>query len=120
MASDKSEVDDSIINFDPLINEVIDGRFRMDLPPAFQMIEDHPRNLDESRRPAKKVKEGDERKRVVQKDPIKGFMMQPGENWSQDFCGKCIDERPRWKKHLHNVSQMVDPRLLLQRLPKRS
>ena len=61
------------------------------------MVEDHSREYDESRRPTKKVKEGDERKKVIQTDPIKGFMMQPGENWSQDFCGKCIDERLSWR-----------------------
>ncbi len=61
------------------------------------MVENHPRDNEEPKRPTKKAKEGDKQKQVIQKNPIKGFMMQPGENWSQDFCGKYIDERPSWR-----------------------
>eukprot|EP00957_Ditylum_brightwellii_P179463 13671028-Ditylum_brightwellii.AAC.1 len=100
-ASNRSEVDDNVLNFSQAIEDVIKGRFNMRLPPVFQMIDNSTsgdtlsKKGDKPNKKAKKEKQSKDRL-VKNNDQLDDFKMSSTETWENDFCGKAVRERPDW------------------------
>ena len=107
-AKTHDEVDDSIINFQPLINQVIFGSFHMILPPTFSMKSPKVsgpidggkcRDADENKRNKKKGKGNDEAHFLMKnKFPHGEICMLTNETWAGNFAGKQVDQRPQWNE----------------------
>ena len=96
MAEDRSEVDDSILNFEEITRDISNNRFFIDLPPSFTAVEkvDPPPSNEKKKG---KRKRGDDSNRVVRNpDPIDGICLRAGEDFGKIFAGKLIDQRPKW------------------------
>ena len=110
-AGDRSEVDDSIVDFKDIITSIKSRTFFTRLPPTFKSIMNGSDDdgVDPKRSPKKrKVNEGrkdDSVEQVKNADQIQEFKIRPGEDWRSVFCGNPGDrvswndkERmcPRW------------------------
>ena len=102
-ATSRDEVDDTIIDFDGLVSNLLEGSFQMNLPPSsFRSSNDENPSPDkeEETGPTKRRKTTDtrkDRKKVVNDSQFDQFKLREGEDWARDFCGKCVDQRPFWK-----------------------
>ena len=107
-ADDRSEVNDSIINFRPLVDLVLEGQFVQTLPPVFSMNSNRmkERDFDPPTKKARseKDKNDDKGKRAFEKNDtqIDSFKLKDGETWG-NFCGTCAESKPDWapKKMCH-------------------
>jgi len=102
-ARDRADVDDRIINFDDILNPILNCQFNVSLPPVFALVN---RNqvtsttgcLLPATDPRKKRKrtEKDEGsiERAKKVDPA--FALKDTEQW-KDFCGVCQDSKPAWE-----------------------
>jgi hypothetical protein len=99
IAKERSTVDDSIVDFRDLTNDVLNGRFSMDLPPVFaepEQMKDGPTTLGgPAKKKAKKSGKKGEEERLLNKSPFEEFKMKKDKNW-QIFCGDVQKERPDW------------------------
>ncbi len=111
-AKNRDEVDDSIIDFWPLINQVIFGSFHMILPPTFSMKS--PNNTTVTgpggggkRREANEDKRGDKKKGkgnneahllVTNAFPHGEIFMLTNETWAGNFAGKNANQCPQWNE----------------------
>lgn len=104
MARDRSEVNDRLVNFEDIINDIVSRRFRMPLPQtfkSFKSLADGSANKTPSGdRGGKGETDPKKRKRdggfISNTDQLEEFKMKQGETWTKDFCGKCVDDRPMW------------------------
>jgi hypothetical protein len=102
-ATDRSEVDDRILNFGPMIEDVLDNRFNVELPASFKLSTDDEvvpvvpgqPPLKRKKDDAKKGEKGEDL-RIVNPNQCKDFVMKEGESWTETFCGKCAKDRPSW------------------------
>jgi len=124
LAKNRDEVDDSIIDFRPHVNEVIFGSFHMILPPTFSMkspkatkssgpenIGNH-RDADEDKRDKKRGKGNDDAacSLVKNESPHGKICMPANEKWVANFAGKQLDQHPQW-----NDKYTCCPRWFLQK-----
>ena len=89
--TDRCDVDDHIINFDDILNSVLNCQFITNLPPAFMMVEkkqDRPgvcntTSLTGGDRSGKRRKTSeDEKSNLVRQDaPNDAYAILDGENW---------------------------------------
>ncbi len=129
-AENRSNVDDSIINFSHLVSQVLFGSFHITLPPILKMKapteesaqstggvkrDGAARNGDKGRR--KKKKNGEEREKAMMKNkaPHSKLGMLTSKTWAINFASKNIDSRPKCERKVHNVPPMAHPQVLLQR-----
>jgi molybdenum cofactor biosynthesis enzyme MoaA len=105
-AQDRSEVDDRIIKFRDIVDDMVNNRFYLSLPPSFTMInnEEEKEGGQNLRAPIDKRKgaelergSDDKRRWIDNPDQIAEFKMKDGEDWKSTFCGKCAEARPTWK-----------------------
>lgn len=110
-ARDRSEVNDRIINFSDIIDDVLNRRFVLQLPPSFREFNptdsdaeagtgSGKRKVDSGEEtpggPKKPKKEGVDKGPVHNQHQLEDFKLKEGESWKDTFCGKCVDERPVW------------------------
>jgi hypothetical protein len=110
LAKNRDIVDDSIIHFRPLVNQVIFGSSHMILPPTFSMKSPKAtktsgpedtgkcRDADEDKCNKKKGKGNDDAARSLVKNesPHGEICMLANETWVANFAGKQLDQRPQW------------------------
>eukprot|EP00957_Ditylum_brightwellii_P056440 4278081-Ditylum_brightwellii.AAC.1 len=107
---DRNEVDERIIELRDIVNDVVNSRFYLSLPPLFTMI-----NVDEKREGSQNTnklgsglnnkwkgpeleKDSEDKMRWINNtDWIAEFRIREGEDWKSTFCGKCAEARPTWK-----------------------
>jgi len=108
-ASDRSEVDERVVNFRDMVNDIRFQRFSMSLPPSFVFTsKDESQDIDTNgrggdggrdRKRPRGAGGGDEDNRIHNTNQVDEFKMRPNEDWRKDFCGRCIDDRVRWDKN---------------------
>jgi hypothetical protein len=111
LAKNRDEVDDSIIDFQPFVNQVIFGSFHMILPPTFSMKSTKltttagpidggkRREADEDKCDKKKGKGNGEACFLMKNDfPHGEICMLANETWAGNFAGKQIDQCPQWNE----------------------
>ena len=99
LAKNRDEVDDLIIDFRPLVNQVIFGSFHMILPPTFSMKSPKAtktsgpedtgkrRDADKDKRDKKRGKGNDDARSLVKNNPSHGeICMLANETWVANFC----------------------------------
>jgi hypothetical protein len=109
MHDDRSMIDDRLVNFDPVVESVLNSTLNIVLPPNFIVASSttKPTNPtvvspdeDTKKKNPKKRKSGngdDGNDRIVKNnDPIKDFLLRDGEDWSRDYAGKCTGDRPKY------------------------
>ena len=101
-AKERSNVDDRIVEFSHLTNDILNGRFSMQLPPVFQMenstalqVGGSPTSDGPPRKKAKAINSDRDDKRDHNPQQIGAFKMKNGESW-KNFCGVCQVDRPVW------------------------
>ena len=106
VADDRSEVNDAIVNFRELVNDVILGRFNVILPATVQMkgedlVEDGVHGevasgLSNGKR--KREDDNSSKKSITNTERVEGLELREGESWKDVFCGEASKERVRWNK----------------------
>jgi hypothetical protein len=100
-ASDREDVNDSILDFAVIVNEIVLDQFRVVLPPIFAAVKERNEVLQPLLKKPKKGKgtksitEEDERK-VVNKDVPSEFRLIGNEDYRKNFANKNIEARPMW------------------------
>ena len=97
----RDEVNDRIIEFDHLVNMVLDQMFHMQLPPCFHVPTDTPEHVAGG--PNKRLKisaghpspESAPRSMVTNNSQFDAFKLKDGEDW-KTFCGASVNDRPMW------------------------
>lgn len=108
LATDRSEVNDRLVDFDDIFEELLDKRFNRTLPPTFQQVNDTDAdaNIDDDtgtdtggprKRRKRKQREEEDRSLVRNNNQLEEFKMLNEDEWKDVFCGRCIDDRPNWK-----------------------
>jgi hypothetical protein len=128
------EVDDSIIDFWPLVNQVIFGSFHMILPPTFSMKSPKARktsvpedtgkrrDADEDKCDKKRGKGNDNAHSLVKNEfPHGEICMLANETWVANFAGKQLDQHPQWNDKCKCCPRpsLGPPEVLFLRLPQR-
>eukprot|EP00957_Ditylum_brightwellii_P094067 7161836-Ditylum_brightwellii.AAC.1 len=101
-AQDRSEIDNRIIEFSDIVDNMVNSRFYLSLPPSFTMINGSKGNEATSfkqgtgsrnkRKGNDLQKGGEDKKRWINtSDQIEEFKMKEGEEWKANFCGKCAE-----------------------------
>ena len=101
----RRDVDESLLDFSVLLNQVRFNQFRCHLPPSFSISDgktkrktDEPTGgePDPKRLRLNSVDEG-ESKRIVNSSPCSEFKLRDGESWEKVWCG-VTEPRPKWGK----------------------
>jgi hypothetical protein len=109
-ALNRNEVNDNIIDFSPVVSQVLFSCFQVNLPPTFKMKDpattpgatpsSGPKGGgkgDEDKGGRKKTKNGDEDRIMIKNEaPHPELCMLPTETWSINFANKEIDKRPNF------------------------
>jgi hypothetical protein len=106
-----NKVDDSIIDFRPLINQVIFSSFNMNLPPNFSMKAPKDtltagtggggkRNEDDDDKHDKKKGKGNGKKHTLVENPFphSEICILVNEKWAGSFAGKQLDQHLNWNE----------------------
>ena len=109
LAMDRTEVDCATLNLEAILAKVKAGDFSMELPPSFHSDssggdsgEKTPQKRDlEINNLLKELENKNKRQRqggkvVKNKEPIPGVALREGEDYSNVFAGKFLDDRPMW------------------------
>ena len=123
IAKNRSNINDSIINFAHLVCQVLFGSFHITLPPTFKMkapINNSASNNDMKKNDGhddgkegkgRKKKKGNKNREMVQnKAPHPDLCMLTNETWAINFANKNISSRPKF-----NDKSIMCPRWLLQK-----
>ena len=107
-AMQRDEVNDRLVNFENLVDSVLDGYFNADLPAVFKVP---PRTEAIASPPTKRPRLNshgatggnapptEEERTVINKNQHPDFKMRSKESWRKTFCGVCVDERPMWSEN---------------------
>ena len=109
MAKDRSEVSNLLVNFDDLVNSILDRSFSRTLPSSFKASTTDTADDTEAdgnndvgggkKRGKKRQKTGDDANpRINNPEPIKEFALTKEDNWTKNFSGQCLEDRPKWGK----------------------
>jgi ribonucleotide reductase beta subunit family protein with ferritin-like domain len=105
---DQSMIDDWLVNFNPIIESVLNSRLNILLPPNFiiapttkqtnttvVLLGDVTKKRNTRRR---KTANGNNDNNCMVKNtaPVKEFLLKEGEDWSKDFSRKCTGDHPKW------------------------
>jgi hypothetical protein len=116
-AAVRHEVDDNIINFYPLISEVLFGSFHINLPPTFKIKDpaadnttatasatgkkDNSRTFGNKEGRNNKKKKSDDRSVIKNDSPHPKICMLTNEMWAINFASKHLDKCPKWNDTCH-------------------
>lgn len=103
-AVDREDVSDTVLDFNPMMNDVVLGQLHVILPVTFTSpkvaIDDEP----EDSYPKKKKKKGspageDEKKKtVINKNVPVELRLREGESYKKVLAGRCLGDRPEWNE----------------------
>jgi hypothetical protein len=101
----RSQVDDRVLHFDLIIDDILNGQFRTILPVTFKKVNGNPNIVVTSGDDDSKIKENKRRKKnqesgnvVKNTEQLKEFKMANGESWDKNFRSQCPKERPNFSK----------------------
>ena len=105
IAKDRSEVNDNIVNFDNILEDIWDNLFTVNLPSVFKIITkrkppavDNPftggKFHDDNGQ--KRKREKNEDVRVINEKADDDLKIKTGENWGKIFCGDKGKHRVKW------------------------
>lgn len=107
----RNEVNDSILDFDDVIEHVLNGTFSITLPPAFSKVKadtSEIKDADGKHKGGEGGEEGKGRKKRKSEDgkgnAVKNstqpdeFKLTSGENWKEQFAGILTTDRPAWNE----------------------
>ena len=104
--ADRSMIDDRLVNFDPVIESVLNSTLNIVLPPNFIVTPTTkptnptvvpPGDDTKKKTPKKRKAADDDNDRIATNTaPVKEFLLKEGEDWSRDYAGKCTRDRPKW------------------------
>ena len=106
--SDRSMIDDRLVNFDPIIESMLNRTLNIVLPPNFIVAPmTKPTNTtgvlpgddtNKNNQRKRKTADGDDDNNHMVKNttPTKVFLLKEGEDWSKNFAGKCTSDCPNW------------------------
>ena len=113
-AKDRSEVDDRLVDFKDLMDEVLDQKFSRVLPPSFSQPQPSLEDGTDEPQPKKrkKGKKGDETdgRKVTNPSVLPEFKVVDDNEWKSKFCGRCIEDRPVWKEVQNGQNIAMCPR----------
>jgi hypothetical protein len=108
----QSQVDDRVLQFDSIMEDILNGQFNMTLPAIFNKIKSNPSKVNHkvtaSGCGGKGGPEQDKhrKKRVINQElagsavrndnQINKFKMRGGETWDKNFRSQCPKKRPDW------------------------
>ena len=105
IARDRSEVNDEIVNFNIIVNDILDNRFSVPLPLAFKKTDIVETNTSvfetqkignpNGKRKGKRDDDNDREKRVLNSEQVEEFKMKPDDDWRK-FCGNSAQHRVDW------------------------
>jgi hypothetical protein len=123
IAKNRSDINNSIIDFAHLVSQVLFGSFHITLPPNFKMknsIDDSASNNDTKKNDGhndgkegkgRKKKKGDKNCEMVQnKAPHPDLCMLTNKTWAINFANKNVSSHPKF-----NEKSMMCPRWLVQK-----
>jgi hypothetical protein len=93
----REDVDDSLIDFRPVMNEIVLQQFRLDLPPCFKLIETSSKkrstgedetNGGDARPSGNSNKKLKNRDKVINKNQFEDFKLLPNEDYKKTFTGR--------------------------------
>ena len=101
----RADVNDKLLDFSNDVNDILNGQFRMRLPPSFQKgpaaaekrASDQPAAAEATKR--KKGDKGaanDGKVTVKNSNQHEAFKLRQGENWSKTFKNAHVSDRPGW------------------------
>ncbi len=100
-----SQVDDRVLHFDLIIDNILNGLFRTILPATFKKVNSNPNIVvtsgdDDSKIKGNKCRKKNQESRNVVKntEQLKEFKMANGESWDKNFRSQCPKERPNFSK----------------------
>ena len=99
-------IDDRLVNFDPVIESVLNSTLNIVLPPNFIVTPTtkptnptvvSPGDDTKKKTPKKRKAADDDNDRIATNTaPVREFLLKEGEDWSRDYAGKCTRDRPKW------------------------
>jgi len=105
IARDRSEVNDDIVDFNIIVNDILDNRFSVPLPLAFKKTDIVETNTSvfetqkignpNGKRKGKRDDDNDREKRVLNSEQVEEFKMKPDDDWRK-FCGNSAQYRVDW------------------------
>jgi hypothetical protein len=105
---DRSMINDRLVNFNPIIESVLNSTLNIVLPPNFivaPMMKPtnttvvFPGDDTNKRNPRKRktANRNDDNNQMVKNTAlVKEFLLKEGEDWSKNFAGKCTSDCPKW------------------------
>ena len=105
---DRSCVNDRIVDFDDVVEQVLNSSLNIVLPPTFVKPTEQEQtgsgaggasNKKEKENKKRKERENNANERMTKNEaPITEFLMSEGEDWRRDYAGKNTKDRPKWDK----------------------
>ena len=107
----RTSVNDAVLKFKDLLEQVLDGSFNMNLPPSFKVIQvkTKSKSIDDAKPAAAaaagdgkggrgKKRKGENGNGNLVKNPAqdKDFAVKPGKSWQETFSKQLAKERPSW------------------------
>ena len=99
-------MNDNIVNFSNILEDIWDNRFSVDLPSVFKIISKNgPPKVDnpftgvkarDSNKQKRKRDEKDKDNKVSNNKADDNLKMKNGESWEKIFCGKNSEHRVKW------------------------
>ena len=98
-ADEREKNDDDLVNFRPLVNQILNAQFIQVLPSTFKQKENEHNNDDDSfQRPKKKKRQNQENSQMVRNSGrITEWTAASGDDYQKLFTGKYLDMRPMFK-----------------------
>jgi hypothetical protein len=100
-----SQVDDRVLHFDLVINDILNSQFSKILPATFKKVNSNPNIVVTSKEDNSKIKGNKCRKKnqesrnvVKNTEHLKEFKMASGESWDKNFRSQCPKEHPNFSK----------------------
>ena len=96
---DREVVDDSTINFQPIVSQILNAQFIQTLPPIFKTKNDnaHDEDNNNDRKSKKKKLNQDASRHIKNAGPIQQWIAASAEDYQIYFSGKHLELRPRFK-----------------------
>ena len=87
---DRETVDDTLINFDDIVRDVLTDSYHQLLPSSITLISKNPTDHKDKKR----KREDDDKEMVQNSGSIEEWKLKTNENYSQVFAGKHIYKKP--------------------------
>ena len=105
IAKNRSKVNDNIVNFSNILEDIWDNRFSVDLPSVFKIIAnngpprvDNPFKVGKDRDSNRQKRKRDEKKsnKLTNDKADDNLKTKKGESWEKIFCVKSCEHRVKW------------------------